>query len=350
MFSWVQVLRGIAATLVVCVHYAESQAVKGAAGAEWLTRFGASGVDVFFVISGFIMMHSQSDETRRLSAGSFLMHRFTRIAPLYWALTSIAFLLATLAGSLVNARYGLSTFVASMLFLPYSDSYLLMSSYAFKAYVLPMAWTLTYEWYFYVVFSITLLLRFKSSARMWLFLAWFCSATLLGSLVEPLPLILQVLTSPLVFEFLFGCAISLLYTKGIRVGAVVACIAASAGMLVLFKYEPDSSFGRAMVWGGAAFCLVAAATLYARQQQQNPWWACVRLGDISYSLYLSHFFTVALFVRIQSKVGLLNNGFGLPAIVAFIVLSIVAAELCFRLIEEPARHYFKRRAKRLVVA
>src|SRR3954468_16333996 len=92
-FVWVQGRRGIAAALVVLYHYLGFIA-KGQSGESLLSPFGASGVDVFFVISGFIMMIST--DRPGMTAGAFLRRRFLRIVPLYWVLTVAAFILATI--------------------------------------------------------------------------------------------------------------------------------------------------------------------------------------------------------------------------------------------------------------
>jgi peptidoglycan/LPS O-acetylase OafA/YrhL len=69
----------------------------------------------------------------------------------------------------------------------------------------------------------------------------------------------------------------------------------------------------------------------------------VRLGDISYSLYLSHFFTLALFVRAQEHLPVLGDGFSVVSVLAFLLLAWNVSALCYRFIEEPARVFFAQR-------
>jgi exopolysaccharide production protein ExoZ len=350
MFIWVQVLRGIAAAIVVCHHFVASQADKVGNVNPWLINFGGSGTDIFFVISGFIMMITQSDSAKDLSAKHFLVRRLVRIVPLYWILTAVAFALASVASASVNTHVSLQKFVMSMLFLPYSETDLVMTSSGFKAYVIPMAWTLTYEWYFYLVFALTLALGLKSFARLQFIAAWFVCCAVIGFVFQPSSLLLQVLTSPLVFEFLLGCAVAMLYMNGARLNGFQSALLAVAAMVVLANIFHHSAISRTLLWGFASFALVAAAALYEGGKKHM---ALIRplswLGDISYSLYLSHFFTLALFVRLQTHLAPLQEGFGILAMFVFVLLNLVVSELCYRFIEEPARVFFAQRRKPVAV-
>ncbi|HWU82025.1 MAG TPA: acyltransferase [Methylophilaceae bacterium] len=351
MFVWVQVLRGLAASLVVLHHYLASQIERGAQVSHWLENLGASGVDIFFVISGFIMMITTSQMTRTPSAGDFLKRRLVRIAPLYWTLTAIAFAMVLAAGSAVNTVVSPQKFVASMLFLPYHDGAIDMGMLAHKAYVIPMAWTLTYEWYFYLVFALTLALGLRPAGRLMFMTTWFALTVGVGMLLQPTALIAQVVSQPMVFEFLLGCGIAMLYAKGWRIGGGAALLLALSGLFVLGQIFHHTAYDRTLYWGVAAFMLIAAATLYRGSQAETPFlrpfsW----FGDISYSLYLSHFFTLALFVRLQRRFGALSDSFSPWTLIAFLLLVITVAAACYYGIEEPARKRFARRKRPLGAA
>ena len=344
MFIWVQVLRGLAASLVVLHHYLASQIERGAEVSRWLENLGGSGVDIFFVISGFIMMITTSGVKNDPAAGDFLWRRLVRIVPLYWALTIIAYAMVLAAGSSVNTVVSPERFFMSMLFLPSSDTAIDMAALAHKAYVIPMAWTLTYEWYFYLVFAITLAIGLRPTGRLAFMTAWFAVTVALGLLLQPASLIAQVVTHPMVFEFLLGCGIAILYNKGYRIGGWSALVLAVAAMFVLSNIFHHSAYDRTFYWGLAAFALIVAATLYRGSQSQSraikplAW-----LGDISYSLYLSHFFTLALFVRLQRRFDFLGDGFGGATLLLFLALVLLVAAACYYGIEEPARKIFARR-------
>lgn len=344
MFIWVQVLRGMAATMVVCHHYVAAQAKRGmTSGQEFL--FGGAGVDIFFVISGFIMTISQSDAIGPRPARVFLLRRLLRIAPLYWMLTATAYSLATVAAGMVNAEFSARKFIMSMLFLPYSAGTIDMGAHGYRAYVLPMAWTLTFEWWFYLLFALALALGMRPLARLGFIACCFIAGMIAGigfSLSAPL---LQVLSSPLLLEFLLGCVVAVLYLHDIRLKNWQAMLLALAAATVLVDAVQDSAATRLLTWGVAAFVLVAAAVL-TNEAKVTPSIALrplIRLGDISYSLYLSHFFTLALFVRMQKHLTPLGDGFGVPSILVFLLLAWNVAALCHRFIEEPARTILARR-------
>jgi peptidoglycan/LPS O-acetylase OafA/YrhL len=102
-------------------------------------------------------------------------------------------------------------------------------------------------------------------------------------------------------------------------------------------------YERTALWGLASFALISAASLNRREiglsLATRPF---ARLGDISYSLYLSHFFTLALFVRLQDRVPPLAESFGWLTLAAFVLVNLFAAEMCYRFIENPARRFFAR--------
>jgi exopolysaccharide production protein ExoZ len=347
IFILLQILRGVAAAMVVSHHYVASQVEREHEVRQWVEDMGGSGVDIFFVISGFIMMITQSDPAKAVSAKDFLWRRLVRIAPLYWALTVLAFLLALLAGNAVNSDFSLQKALASMLFLPFGSG-IDMETNAHTAYVIPMSWTLTYEWYFYLVFAVTLAFGLQPLARLGVMAIWFAASVAIGLLLQPASLILQMASNPIVFEFLLGCLIAILYRKGYRLSGLQASVLAIIAAVLLGNIFHQSAFERILLWGIPAFMLIAAASLYQAGRLDfavlSP---LVRLGDISYSLYLSHFFCLALFVRLQDRLPYLDKGFSPLSLALFMLLVLLVAEICYRCIEEPARKYFGRRRHRL---
>lgn len=344
MFIWVQALRGMAAAIVVCHHYVASQAAQGVPVGNWLLEFGGSGVDIFFVISGFIMTMTQP-EGREVGAGRFLARRLARIVPLYWVLTVAAFAMTALPSDIVHARIGFEKFLMSMLFLPYAEAPLDMAADAHRAYVIPMAWTLTYEWLFYLLFAAALALRLPPLARLRFIACAFFVFVATGVLLRPAAPLLQAATSPLLLEFLLGCVVAVLYMHGMRLAGWQATLLAVAAWVALANVFHGSAVTRILCWGPAAGALIAAAVLVGRGcSPENPFIRLLtRLGDISYALYLSHFFTLALFVRMQKHLPPLVDGFSPLALAAFVLLVWNVAALCYRCIEVPARDFLVRR-------
>src|SRR5665213_2734258 len=155
-FLTIQALRAIAALLVVLLHAFETWGERvdpAAPGVNW--ENGAAGVDIFFIISGFVMVIS----SRRLMAQAggwliFLRHRVVRIVPLYWLLTTLKVLaVAVLGGVVLRTSLDFGFVAGSYLFLPVTDS-----AGHFRP-VLPVGWTLTYEFLFYLLFAAALAMR-----------------------------------------------------------------------------------------------------------------------------------------------------------------------------------------------
>ena len=338
MFIWVQVLRGIAALMVVCHHYIGAQIERGMVIDEWLVAFGASGTDIFFVISGFIMMYTQSVAKRSFEFSQFMLKRLIRIAPVYWILTTFAFAISIFG--LTHAKFGIANYVYSMLFLPYSSSHLSMASSAYQAYVIPMSWTLTFEWYFYLVFALAMSLLVNIRYKISLIFIIFLMSISAGHFLQPQPLLLQIMTSPLLMEFLLGTIVAALYLNEVRFNKFLLLIIAIVSMGVLSNILHDSIYSRILIWGTSSFLLVCSATLFIQKKDIAAWIKPLAwLGDVSYSLYLSHFFTVAIFVRLQGKMALLQDGLSVATIALFLSINFVVAWLCYIGIENPSRHY-----------
>lgn len=118
----------------------------------WDTQFGAIGVDIFFVISGFVIVISSSrGGANQTSFREFMRRRFVRIVPLYWMFTLLAFVF----GSLRGKHYGLVYLVCSLLFVPCQVG----DPHGIYFPVLGVGWSLNYEMFFYVCFAACIALK-----------------------------------------------------------------------------------------------------------------------------------------------------------------------------------------------
>ena len=149
-FRSIQALRAVAALLVVLYHAFELWGLRvdaWAPGVKWTN--GASGVDIFFAISGFVMVISSRRLADKLGAWRvFLRHRVIRIVPLYWLLTTLKILgVVLLPDFIIRTSVDFYSVAASYLFLPVVDT-----AGNFRP-VLPVGWTLTYEFLFYLFFK-----------------------------------------------------------------------------------------------------------------------------------------------------------------------------------------------------
>lgn len=291
----IQVLRGIAASLVVYYHY--SGLFEGLSPRYcWFVHsgfgtLGASGVDIFFVISGFIMVYTTTRKAGASDAVGFLRRRAHRIYPLYWVWTSALFCLWRTGIALKTYHFSPSYVV---------KSYLLIPAYDGTAYrpLLAVGWTLSFEMFFYVAFSCAILLRLKRGKLA--FLAGFFAFTcLLAKYLLPQGGMRFLLTDPIILEFLFGAfaaEVLLRFASSSR-GKVMRILPAtliglgSASLIIVAKFHmPD--FMRAAYYGIPALSIVFGAALLG--SRECPRWL-VFLGDASYSIYLTHTIVVMVF-------------------------------------------------------
>ncbi len=294
-YESIQALRGVAAVLVTLFHASEH-----AYHSDQVFRIGNAGVDIFFVISGFVMWTVTA--RRPPSAATFLHHRLVRLVPLYYF-----FSLALLAAWLVlpsafpnMAPPTASHVLLSLAFLPHADP----SGHFFP--LLAQGWTLNYEMFFYLLFALGLMLpsdrRFASLAALLAILpavgllppeAWLQSAPALG------------LLSPLLIEFLGGVAIARWAEGGRRPAKIWlwAALALGSALLLLLPNPPaDDDWLRLALFGLPAFLIVAGAVgLELTTQHFVLGRTPSLLGASSYSLYLSHTFVISLAGKILAS-------------------------------------------------
>lgn len=306
----VQVLRALAALLVACVHVFE-QSEKYGHPLVLLSIFGNwgdSGVDIFFVISGFIMVYIQRH--RPSTASAFLAHRLYRVVPLYWALTLLYVALYVAWPQL----FGLASIDAARLAQTLSFTTFLFDG-AFP--VLYLGWTLEYEMFFYLAFTLAICAGTISHAVL-----ISSGLILLGWLVLPLEAV--------VFEFVFGCALGLLYDRPWVRRHARMLLLVGAGLLAATIVDPALAFDhRTLSWGVPATLLVAGAINV--RQITHP--TLHFLGDASYSIYLLQVFTISAYYKAADAMA-----FTLPNDVhALLCLGLTAAAGCvtYLWIEKP---------------
>lgn len=336
-FLTIQALRAIAALLVVLYHAIDMWGERidpSATGVGW--NNGAAGVDIFFVISGFVMVIS----SRRLIGQSgawqtFLWHRIVRIVPLYWLLTSIKIAAVMLLPALVM-RTGLdAAFLArSYLFLPVVDS-----AGHFRP-VIPVGWTLTYEFMFYLLFAAALAARVEVLriiipglgliAAMALFRADTWSAW-------------TILFNTIVIEFVFGVALAKWTLQGLRLRPAIAGTLVIGGFMAILFLPMGSEELRLLSWGIPAFAIVAGAvSLEHLVGRLLPRWL-LTLGDASYSIYLSHGFVLPALVLLIGKAAAPGLGMQILTTVLCLLVGSVVGWIVFVWIESPMLRAMKHR-------
>ena len=144
----IQYLRGVAALMVVLFHVLDSSGRLGEAVVLPAFPAGEAGVDLFFVISGFIIWHTSRDPG--LTPGRFMTKRIKRVVPLYWFFTLAMAAIVIVAPSLLRTTvFEPMHVIASLAFVPYLHPTL----HAYNPLVF-VGWTLNYEMAFYVAFAL----------------------------------------------------------------------------------------------------------------------------------------------------------------------------------------------------
>ena len=327
----IQYLRGLAALLVI-VHHAHEQ-IPGLQ--RWFsTTIGASGVDIFFVISGFVMIYTTS--LRKLSPVDFLARRAWRIVPLYWALTVFTAVLLIVASPLAHdSIFTIPSFFQSLLFIPHFNP----GERGSLSPMLKLGWTLNYEMFFYVIFA--LLLGLAIWKRTFIIGAIFIGIIGAGLLFHPTFAPAVFYTQPIILEFVFGCVIGGLD----RAGLLRTCPASLslggfiAGAALLFVGSPYLETPmRAICVGLPAALVVLSAIALERRMGSVPRWRFLEtLGDASYSLYLSHLYAVIFFRVLWNRLHLPSQGLGwaLVFMAACLGVGVIFGLICYALIEQP---------------
>lgn len=323
----IQALRFVAAALVVIAHTTQAILTRLHGGDDtgyWV--LGTFGVDIFFVISGFIMASTTKNAPVSFeSATQFFVRRLIRVVPLYWIYTTLKLLIVGLVpASSTKVFPSFEHIVASYLFIPHVDA----SGGVWPA--LPVGWTLNYEMFFYLVFAVAIsLTRFRATTTAVVFLGMGVLAAL-----SPGSTVLSFLGDSLLLEFLFGVAIA----RGIerwqpmgRVGGVVAPIAAM--LMACWLLSLSTGLPRSLAWGVPAALIVGAVVVLEPQLKAVSGIRAVSpLGDASYSLYLSHAFSVPALV---AAFGVFGVGSDVLMIVVTLVISTALSLLSYRWMEQP---------------
>lgn len=340
-FKNVQALRAIAALLVLAFHtYAvEGKYFGSHAVPEVLGAFGTCGVDLFFVISGFVMTTvSRGQFGSRESATVFLKRRVLRIYPIYWFYSLIVLAVLVVMPQWVNASNGHHADVLrSFLLLPSESLPLILQG-----------WTLKYEMFFYVAFAAILACVAERllPVALVIWAAVTCGlAHWFGAEAATSPS-LALVSDPLVLEFIAGCFCAIVWPVLRGALPTVFCLVGIGGFAASFVLGQRVGLDavvqwRALYFGVPAFLmLLGVVSLEGGSGVASPRLLC-DLGDASYSLYLSHVLVISAVGRVYAR--FLLPKLGVPAgAVLCISIAIVIGYLSYRLVERPLNELLKR--------
>lgn len=297
----IQALRGIAAVLVVFCHCEQYISAFLPTRLERYLGycFGGFGVDIFFVISGFIMVYiSQNNFAKQKAVSTFIIRRITRIFPIYWLTTLVALFVIIPSGLFAYAMPVKQQYVIEA--LRHSDyvlkSFLLIPSVVFASPIVAVAWTLLYEMFFYYAFSI--MLFFNKKLYLNVLFVVFITLVLLNHyfanlhLTNSLSFYVTFYGNDIILEFIFGCFIAEQYLQGKMLTtnvAVPAVILSVLGLILSYHGNFISLESiRAIKWGiPSVFLVFGLLSLEYNGILKVPTFL-IRLGDSSYSIYLTH--------------------------------------------------------------
>ncbi|ESX98333.1 acyltransferase [Mesorhizobium sp. LNJC405B00] len=331
-----QLLRAIAAFGVIFRHTLDMSDGSGVGrfSPAWTRSFGGAGVDLFFVISGFIMVYVSFPPSRSSESPSrFFVKRLTRIFPLYWICSAAIVAMCTI-GFLKNKHVDSYTLINSIFILP-GDK------------LVYVAWTLSYELYFYIIFAVCLNFRKKLRTS----ISTVCimlGGILVGHLIRDSTFSVFI-CSPLVLEFCFGIALALLFSSAKNWNVPIALSVLALLVIVVGPIFADqtgsmSEAFRLVVWGFPA-AVIVAAFLKLKLPHSKAGRAAVLLGDASYALYLTHVFVMIAYgwlIKSTFVGGMSQVGF-VPAVVFLCLIVGVVAHI---FVERPTLHFVRKLTSR----
>lgn len=318
MINNLQILRAFAALNVVLFH---TIAISDTYSFKtdfflFIAGWGANGVDIFFVISGFVMLYTQMNVKR--SVYEFLKSRIIRIVPIYWFLTCLIILIYFLFPSVFRQLVITPEWtISSFMFL----SKLISEKYP----IIYIGWTLELEMLFYILFGLSL---------------WF-RKLLISLFFISIGLILTAILSSdfILLEFLGGLIVALVYKKWnlsknlglliLLMGFILLSLSINLSEL-LMEY-------RAIFWGLPSV-LIVLGTVTALQFRNK---VLEFLGDASYSIYLIQMLSIPLFYKIVSELNLFLNT---DILAIFCVLATTAGgSIVYLFIEKPMTNGLRKR-------
>jgi len=325
----VQALRAVAALMVMVGHGSATDMRATIPSVLVLTKWvSIGGVDIFFVISGFIIatVVARDPENGRLrSAGSFLFKRAARIYPVYWVVLFACLLITTCWHPIEPGKPDLPFVSYFFLFAPVN-------------YYVPQAWTMGFEVYFYVVIAAIILLvgrrHFFQAVTIWM-LVQSAFALMEPVWVFPSPL----LTNPLVFEFGFGALIAFIVARGAKRHAILCLIAgvlcfAVAASLQATRGDPSDvrrlftfGIGGALITYSAIALEVGGIAVAGKISKA--------FGDASYSIYVWHQGLLLVLSDLTFATYIPRHLSGWAILCCWLLICLLVSFASYRFLEKP---------------
>lgn len=328
----IQVLRGIAALLVVFFHAtSNAKVILNKNFCFNFFSFGNAGVDIFFVLSGFIITYTSYNAIKKqVNFLPFLRRRFVRIFPTYWIIISLFLLVQIIFPAYYKTHYHFTA-------LNFFSTYFLLPGHTM---INGVSWTLSFEIFFYLLFSFAFLI---SNKKVLFFLAViFSLIIILFSVFNPQPAnqYLGFILFPMNIEFFMGIAAAII-VRHITMKYYVSLIVLGTLLFLISGIFTDNNYyllpdplNRVILFGIPSFLIIIGVVKCELVKKIKTHNFFLYLGEASYSLYLIHLPVIVAFYRIISKAGIQNNS--LFHFLVFFVIGLIClfSILFYHLVEK----------------
>jgi len=337
-YDSVQAFRGLAAIAVMFFHFRWLINDQFPNVGNYLFGWGAIGVDLFFVISGFVItLSAQKLGTGKAASTSFIKSRFSRIMPTYFIILLITFLLS---GGMSTFHYPdkLENLLSALTFRPiYTNN---APFYVDDSGMYGVRWTLNYEIYFYLVAALCLLTKKPLTCL----LSYFSAALIIIPMINGHQFTLSsdgyqfnnpylnLFTNPISWMFISGVLIALLAPMAKHVPTLLkvlylSCVTIYAGYSLFI----NKNIGHGLSTSGLPLIMFMSGVVMNDSWLRviTPRWL-IFIGNISYSLYLIH---TLMNTGIGKRLAWTGFSDGVAGFVLYSVSSVILATLSYRYIE-----------------
>jgi peptidoglycan/LPS O-acetylase OafA/YrhL len=315
-----------------------------------LTNLGAIGVDVFFVISGFIMPYIifgglyNKESTIKLRPGIFFLHRILRIWPAYFIVTLI-FIAISIAAANGIIKNQTTDFIFYFNDYRYKIDYIIKSLLFFndiRGPILTAGWTLQFEFIFYSLISLSILFGARKFHHIFFTCIFFVIACNIANLLFE-SLILKQLSRPILIEFIFGMTVYYIYSSGVIFGkrlSIITCVMFIPALIAFpLNLNASGEVIRILTWGIISSLLVFSFLSLERYTKNIR--SLHFAGNASYSIYLTHgvLAPILMFVIVSND---LLSVISLPTyLLMYTTICISVGCIFYTLIEKPITKLLK---------
>ena len=323
-----ELFRAIAALMVLFYHFFPQYLSKYSF--IKLAEFAHSGVDFFFVISGFIIMTvHRKDIHQKSSYVPYLYKRFARVFPFFWVVLTLQLMLIPFIESAE---------------LPSSFSILLKNIFLFlnSELVIGVAWTLQHEISFYFLFSILIL---NKTIGKWIFILWFSVVAIVNYIV-PIEINIPVIFSSFNIQFAMGMISAMILNRWKVKQPKIILLVGLIGFLAAAIFETYGMFGFSVkvlraFYGLSSATLIVGGVAYESQYGLKLAWIWRILGRSSYSLYLTHLFFAGIIHKLMEITNMLSSIPQWLSGTLIILSSIICSCLFSSIVELPLTKYVR---------